>query len=93
MNHLLTSEKTGTTCTMYDLLQCNSNAKKITTAWSNIIYLKTDSKKKKKTGVVALQFSMLLSGAHHFCMDSGHALKYGQWTKRVFKVRCRSKGS
>ena len=28
MNHLLTCEKTGTTCTMDDLLQCNSNAKK-----------------------------------------------------------------
>ena len=32
MNHLLTCEKTGTTCTMDDLLQCNSNAKKIATA-------------------------------------------------------------
>ena len=28
MNHLLTCEKTGTTWTMDDLLQCNSNAKK-----------------------------------------------------------------
>ena len=28
MNHLLTCEKTGTTCTMDDLLQSNSNAKK-----------------------------------------------------------------
>ena len=37
MNHLLTCEKTGTTCTMDDLLQCNSNAKKIATAWCNLI--------------------------------------------------------
>ena len=46
MNHLSSCEKTGTTCTMDDLLQCNSNAKKTTTAWCNLIWLKTDSKKK-----------------------------------------------
>ena len=37
MNHLLTCEKTGTTCTMDDLLQCNSTAKKLATAWCNLI--------------------------------------------------------
>ena len=37
MNHLFACEKTGTTCTMHDLLQLNSNAEEIATAWCNLI--------------------------------------------------------